>query len=65
MVIIPTYDWAQFVDHPFRQNAIKAMHHLTFTDSNKGSVLVRDDINSDERKIKLIQDDNWKPNAHT
>ena len=67
-VIVPTYDWAQFFDHPFRQNAlkgIKAMHHLTFTDSNKGSVLVRDDINSDEREIKLIQDDNWKPNAHT
>ena len=42
-VIVTTYDWAQFFKRPFRQNAlkgIKAMHHLTLTDSNKGSVLV-------------------------
>ena len=50
-IIVPTYDWAQFFDRPFRQKdlkGIKTMHHLTFTDSNKGSVLVRDNINSPE-----------------
>ena len=59
-VIVPTYDWAQFFDCPFRHKAvkrIKAIHHLTFTDSNKGSVFIRDDINSPEREIKLVQDD--------
>ena len=65
-IIVPTYDWVQFFDSPFRQKAlkgIKTMHHLTFTDSNKGSVLVRDDINSPEREIKLVQDDEWSPSA--
>ena len=65
-VIVPTYDWAQFFDRPFQQKAlkgIKAMHQLTFTDSNKGSVFVRDDINTPERQIKLVQDDEWRPSA--
>ena len=56
-VIVPTYDWAQFFDHPFRQKAlkgIKAMHHLTFTDTHKGSVFVRDDTKSPELEIRLV-----------
>ena len=65
-VIVPTYDWAQFFDHPFRQKAlkgIKAMHHLTFTNTHKGSVFVQD-INSPEREIRLGQDDEWRPTVH-
>lgn len=65
-VIVPTYDWAQYFDRPFRQKAlkgIKAMHHLTFSNSHKGSVFVRDDINSAEREVKLLQDDDWTPSA--
>ena len=48
-VIVPTYDWAQYFDHPFRQKAlkgIKTMHYFTFTSSHKGSVFVRDNVNS-------------------
>ena len=33
-VIIPTYDWAEYFNSPFRQTAlkgIKAMHHLSLT----------------------------------
>ena len=55
-VLVPTYDWTQFFDSPFRQNAlkgIKAMHHLTFTESKRGVALVKDTINSPEREIIL------------
>ena len=67
-VIVPMYDWAEFFDSPFQQTAlkgIKTMHHLTFTDSKPGVVVVRDSINSAERELKLLQDKKWKPRAHT
>ena len=63
-VMVPTYDWAAFFDGPFKQRAlagIKSMHHLTFTVSKPGSVVVKDTVNSPERTIKLLQDDKWKP----
>ena len=65
-VIVPTYDWANFFDHPYRQRAlkgIKSMHHLTFTDSKPGYVIVKGSVDSPEREIKLVQDDKWKPQA--
>ena len=57
-VIVPTYDWAQFFDQPFRQKAlkgIKALHHLTFTRSHRGSVFVRDRVSSSERKLNSFK----------
>ena len=66
-VLVPTYDWAEFFDAPFRQRAlkgIKAMHHLRFTDTKPGYVFVKDTIDSPERAIKLVQDKEWKPEAH-
>ena len=65
-VLIPTYNWATFFDRPFRQRAlkgIKSMHHLTFTDSRRGYVIVKDSVDAPEREIKLSQDDEWAPNA--
>ena len=55
-VLVPTYDWATFFDQPFRQQAlkgIKSMHHLTFTDSRRGYVIVKDSVDAPEREIKL------------
>ena len=63
-VLVPTYDWAQFFDGPFRQSAlkgIKAMHHLTFTHLKPGTVIVKDSVTSPEREINLLQDRSWKP----
>ena len=63
-VIVPTYDWADFFDSPFRQRAlkgIKAMHHLTFTETKPGYALVKDSVDSPERELKLVEDDKWKP----
>ena len=63
-VIVPTYDWADFFDSPFRQRAlkgIKALHHLTFTETKPGYVLVKDRVDSPERELKLVEDDKWKP----
>ena len=65
-VIVPTYNWADFFDAPFRQTAlkgIKSMHHLTFTSSKPGCAIVKDSINSPEREINLLTDRNWKPRA--
>ena len=66
-VLVPTYDWAAFFDHPFRQIALKGiknMHHLRFTDNKPGYVYVKDSIDSPERIIKLVQDEKWKPQPH-
>ena len=65
-VIVPTYDWAEFFKQPFNQQALKGlkkMHHLTFTDSKPGSVIVKDTINSPEREIKFLKDEKWQPRA--
>jgi hypothetical protein len=63
-VVVPTYDWASFFDEPFRQRAlkgIKSMHHLTFTHSKPGYVIVKDSVDSLEREIKIVQDEEWTP----
>ena len=63
-VLVPTYDWAEFFDAPYRQSAIKgikAMHHLIFTHTKPGRVIVKDSVTSPEREINLIQDKSWKP----
>ena len=63
-VIVPTYDWARFFDEPFRQRAlkgIKSMHHLTFTHSKPGYVIVKDSVDSPEREIQMARDEKWTP----
>ena len=63
-VLVPTYDWSEFFDAPFRQSAlsgIKAMHHLTFTHLKPGTVIVKDSVTSPEREINLLQNKSWKP----
>ena len=64
--VVPTYDWAQFLDTLFKQTAlkgIKAMHHLTFSSLKPGVVVVKDSVTSPERALNLLWDDKWKPNA--
>ena len=61
-----TYNWATFFDQSFRQQAlkgIKSMHHLTFTSTKRGCVIVKDSVDGLEKEIKLIQDDHWAPTA--
>ena len=51
-VLVPTYDWATFFDQPFQQLAlkgIKSMHHMTFTSSKLGYVIVKDSVDAPER----------------
>ena len=63
-VLVPTYDWAEFFDAPYRQSAlkgIKAVRHLIFTHTKPGRVIVKDSVTSPERKINFIQDKSWKP----
>ena len=35
------------------------MHHLTFTSTKRGYVVVKDSVDGLEREIKLMQDDHW------
>ena len=63
-VLVPTYDWATFFDQPFRQRAlkgIKSLHHMTFTSSKPGYVIVKESVDAPEREILLVQDDKWAP----
>ena len=63
-VIVPTYDWASVFDEPFRQRAlkgIKSMHHLTFTHSKPGYVIVKDSVDSPEREVQMAQNEKWTP----
>ena len=63
-VIVPTYNWAQYFNNPFRQTAlkgIKGMHHLTFFHLKPGTATVKDSVTSPEREINLLQDYTWKP----
>ena len=58
-VLVPTYDWSEFFDAPFRQSAlsgIKAMHYLTFPHLKPGTVIVKDSVTSPEREINLLQE---------
>ena len=52
-VLVPTYDWAEFFDAPYRQSAlkgIKAMHHLTFTHTKPGRVIVKHSVRDQPRE---------------
>ena len=63
-LVVPTYDWASFFDEPFRQRAlkgIKLMHHLTFTHSKPGYMIVKDSVDSPERELQMAQDEKWTP----
>ena len=62
-VIVPTYNWAEYFDAPYRKTAlkgIKSMHHLTFT---RLCAIVKDSITGPEREINMVKDCNWKPTA--
>lgn len=63
-VLVPTYNWAEFFDAPYRQSAlkgIKALHHFTFTHQKPGCVIVKNSTTSPEREINLLKDKNWRP----
>ena len=65
-VLVPTYDWANFFDKPFRQKAlswIKSMHHLTFSKDLPGTAFVKDSVTSPEREVNLLQDRSWTPTS--
>ena len=39
------------------------LHNLRFTDTKPEYVFVKDSVDSPEKTIKLVQDDEWKPQA--
>ena len=63
-VIVPTYDWADHFDVPFRQTAlkgIKSFHHFTFNASQPGEVAVQTVCDGPKKHLKLLSDPAWRP----
>ena len=63
-VIVPTYNWADYFDPFFKQAAfkgIKLMHHMRFSKTHHGKVLVKNSVDSQEREISLLRDPTWSP----
>ena len=63
-VIVPSYNWADYFDPFFKQAAfkgIKLMHHMRFSKTHHGKVLVKNSVDSQEREISLLRDPTWSP----
>jgi hypothetical protein len=63
-VIVPTYDWADHFDAPFRQTAlkgIKSFHHFSFNASQPGEVAVQTVCDGPKKQLKLLSDPAWRP----
>ena len=63
-VIVPTYDWADHFDAPFRQTApkgIKSFHHFSFNASQPGEVAVQTVCDGPRKQLKLLSDPAWRP----
>ena len=61
-VIIPTYNWADYLDPFCKQTAfkgIKAMHHMRFSKSHHGKAYVKNSVDSEE--VSLLKDTGWHP----
>ena len=66
-VIVPTYNWADYFDPFFKQNAfkgIKAMHHMRFSNQHLGKAFVKNSVDSQEREISMLRDSGWQPNTN-
>ena len=62
--VVPTYNWADYFDPFFKQAAfkgIKVMHHMRFSKTHHGKVLVKNSVDSQEREISPLRDPTWSP----
>lgn len=69
-VVVKQYDWAAFFAAYFRRSAfegIKSFHHLVFTSSNPGQVLVRTESDGEVTVLKVLSKAHlqWKPSPDT
>ena len=63
-VIVPTYDWAQFLGEHFRRvPQMKSYHHFTFSYDSPGVVALKVYSDSPETTFRLLADDSWAPSA--
>ena len=64
-VVVPVYDWAQFLGERFRKlPKIKSFQHFTFTSSKPGIVHIKSFSDSEESTFCLLSDDTWVPDSH-
>ena len=64
-VIVPVYDWISFFKERTIKNALRGikMAHFRFSSDSLGYVHVKESIDGAERKIKLLKDVSWRPEA--
>ena len=61
IVIVPTYNWANYFHRFFKQTAfkgIKAMHHMQFSRRQHGKAYVKNSVDSQE-EISLLKHEGW------
>lgn len=68
-VIVPQYNWSSYFATYFRRQAfegIKTLHHLVFSSSSPGEVLVRKESDGEVEKLKILSKAhlNWRPSPN-
>ena len=59
-VVVPMYDWAEFLDHLNVVPQIKKMHHFHFSKAKKGKVVVQEAVDGEKKEV-VIAGESWKP----
>ena len=67
-VLVPQYDWAEYFTPFFKRQGfkgIKSLHHLVFSRTTPGYVVVREYNDSPEKKLKILSDEylHWVPSS--
>ena len=63
-VIVPVYDWTQFLGEHFRKVLkMKSYHHFTFTSAKPGTVYLKQFSDSNESSFRMATDEGWTPDS--
>ena len=63
-VVVPTYDWANFLGGYFRRiPQVKSYHHFTFSCDSPGVVALKAFSDSNATTFRLLADDSWAPST--
>ena len=58
--IVPVYDWASYFGGHFRTvPQLKLYHHFHFTNSQPGTVVMKEFVDSVEKSYTMVVDDEW------
>ena len=65
-VIVPTYDWTQFLGEHFRRvPQVKSYRHFTFSRDSPGLVTLKSFSDMAATTFRMLAEDSWTPNHCT